>query len=158
MEQGLCRILNLILLFARKIVPGSKANSLINEPFYPLINNFHPISFPIIRPWICQLMIHSGWCYWKGVNEVGDMIIRGIRDHIRIACMLFFIQWWYIPPYGLTCHGKFDFSSLWLFPFPEPGHDGLQFRNGCLVRFGGERSMRDTWWCETRVRTCNNGK
>ena len=91
MEQGLCRILNLILLFARKIVPGSKANSLINEPFYPLINNFHPISFPIIRPWICQLMIHSGWCYWKGVNEVGDMIIRGIRDHIRIACMLFFI-------------------------------------------------------------------
>lgn len=90
MEQGLCRILNLILLFARKIVSRSKANSLINEPFYPLINYFHPISIPITRPWICQLMIHSGCCYWKGVNEVGDSIVRGIRDHIRIACMLFF--------------------------------------------------------------------
>jgi len=36
-------------------------------------------------------MIHSSCCcYWKGVNEVGDSIVRGIRDYIRIVCMLFF--------------------------------------------------------------------
>lgn len=35
-------------------------------------------------------MIHSGCCLWKGVNEVGDSIVRGIRDYVRTVCMLFF--------------------------------------------------------------------